>query len=263
MLTGSILTSAYAFTTGMPANLVIGHKSFSWGAPALNQTGFDWPNDLSFDSSGNLWVPDTRNYCVLMFKPPFSIDMAASLVIGQADFSHNFWATSETGLRDPSSVGFDSSGNLWVADLANNRVLMFKPPFATHMAASLVIGQADFTHGGHTASPTGLYYPYSPVFDASGNLWVSDWYNSRVLMFKFPFSNGMAASLVIGQPDFTSSTSTVTQTRLNTSVGLVFDASGNLWVADYDNSRILMFKSPFSNWYGCESGYRPARLHER
>ena len=183
---------------------------------------------------------------MLMFKPPFSNDMAASLVIGQTDFSHNYWATSQTGLRDPSSVGFDSSGNLWVADLANNRVLMYKPPFATHMAASLVIGQADFTHGGHTASQTGLYYPYSPVFDASGNLWVSDWYNSRVLMFKFPFSNGMAASLVIGQPDFISSTSATTQTRLNTPVGLVFDASGNLWVADYDNSRILMFKPPFA-----------------
>ena len=247
MLTGLILTSAYAFTTGMPASLVIGHKSFSWGAPALNQTGFDWPNDLSFDSSGNLWVPDTSNHRVLMFKPPFSNDMAASLVIGQTDFNHNYWATSQTGLRDPTSVGFDSSGNLWVADDVNNRVLMFKPPFATHMAASLVIGQADFTHGGHTASQTGLYYPYSPVFDAAGNLWVSDWYNSRVLMFKLPFSNGMAASLVIGQPDFTTSTYTTTQTGLSYPEGLRFDTAGNLWATEDGNNRTLMFKPPFSN----------------
>ena len=40
----------------------------------------------------------------------------------------------------------------------------------------------------------------SPAFDGSGNLWVADAFNQRVLEYTPPFSNGMAASLELGQP---------------------------------------------------------------
>ena len=78
--------------------------------------------------------------------------MSASLVLGQVDFTHGL---ANQGLAAPTNstsygafgLDFDSSGRLIVADLYNHRTLVFTPPFSNGMAASLVIGQVDFTHG--------------------------------------------------------------------------------------------------------------------
>ena len=247
VLIGSLLTPARAFTTGQSASLVIGQVNFTTGGHYTTQTSLAYPYALSSDSSGNLWVVDRANSRVLMFKPPFTNGMAASLVIGQNVFTDNSGRHTQTGLSNPYGLAFDASGNLWVADHNNNRVVMFKPPFATGMAANLVIGQGDFTTYVAATTQTGLSGPGGLGFDGSGNLWVSDSSNNRVLMFKPPFATGMAAALVLGHKSFTWSGSALNQTGFNSPIGLRFDTSGYLWVADEFNSRVLMFKPPFSN----------------
>jgi hypothetical protein len=74
---------------------------------------------------------------------------------------------------------------------------------STPPAATLVIGQPDFTHGAHGTNANGLFDPSGAAVDAAGNLYVADAFNNRVLEYNAPLSNGMAANLVIGQPDFT------------------------------------------------------------
>jgi DNA-binding transcriptional ArsR family regulator len=72
-------------------------------------------------------------------------------------------------------------------------------PFVNGQNASLVISQKDFNSYRPATTRSGLSGPVQPLFDASGNLWVADWVGVRVLEYKPPFSNGMNASLVIGQ----------------------------------------------------------------
>jgi secreted PhoX family phosphatase len=164
-------------------------------------------------------------------------------VIGEPSFTAANDEVSKIGLNAPNSIAFDSSGNLWVAD--GHRVLKYAAPFATHEAASLVIGQNTFTNSSIATTSTGLNTPGGLAFDSSGNLWVSDKLNNRVLEYTTPFSTFEAASLVIGQPNFTSSATTpVTQptaTSLNQPTGLAFDSSGNLWVADWSDGRVLQY----------------------
>jgi len=62
----------------------------------------------------------------------FSNGPSANLVIGQSDLTTGTGSTSQTGLTRPMDSIFDSSGNLWVADGNNNRILEFKAPSATH-----------------------------------------------------------------------------------------------------------------------------------
>ncbi len=174
---------------------------------------------------------------------------AATTVIGKPDFTTGTYSrttstgTSATAFDFPTSISFDSSGNLWVADQSNNRVLMFANTGSTiSNTASVVIGQPDFTSRSTGTSATALGLPTSISFDSSGNLWVADQSNNRVLMFaRSGTTISSTASIVIGQPDFTTGTSGTTSTKLFDPTSISFDSSGNLWVADFGNDRVLMF----------------------
>lgn len=75
--------------------------------------------------------------------------ITADLVLGQGDFSSDLSGVTASSLLQPSGVTVDGSGNLYVADLGNNRVLGFKD--ATSLTngslADLVLGQPDFVSG--------------------------------------------------------------------------------------------------------------------
>lgn len=241
---GRVLQFRPPFTNGMSASVVIGQPDFVSGTHSVSQNGLDFPVGLAFDTNGNLWVSDGCR--VLEYQPPFTTHMNASLVIGQPDFVSCLSSTSSSGFSVPFGIAFDPGGNLWVTDQLNNRILRFQPPFLSGMNASLVIGQPDFVSSGHATSATGLFEPWSIASDNAGNLWVSDTQNSRVLQYKPPFSNGMSASLVLGQSDFTTSMGALTQSGFGLPRGIAFDSGGNLWVADAAHNRTLEFSPPFS-----------------
>ena len=49
---------------------------------------------------------------------------------------------------------------------------------------------------------------------------------------------------MIGQTDFVTSTSGVTDSKFNGPMGINVDYLGNLYVADFNNNRVLVFNSP-------------------
>jgi uncharacterized protein (TIGR03437 family) len=162
-------------------------------------------------------------------------------VIGQSSFTSGEAATTATGVSTPTGIVFDSSRNLWLADRGNNRVLKYTYPFSTGQAASLVIGQSSFTTSTTATTATGLNSPRGIAIDPSGNLWVTDRSNNRVLEYSYPLSAGEAASVAIGQSSFTTSAAATTATGLSNPRGIAFDSSGNLWLAEQGNNRVLQY----------------------
>ncbi|MGA3009064.1 MAG: NHL repeat-containing protein [Terracidiphilus sp.] len=235
------------FTSGMNASLAIGQPNLTTGQANTTVNGLGYPSGMVFDGSGNLWVADVFNNRVLEYQPPFATGMNASMVLGQSNFTSNGGNLGSAGLLHPRSLAMDATGNLWVVDSSNNRVLEYEKPFTSGMAASLVIGQTGFVAFVGADSANGLDYPFGIAFDSAGDLWVGDVYNNRVLEFKPPFSTGMSANLVLGQTGFTEGTSATTQNGFDEPFGISFDGSGNLWVTDNQNNRTLEFSSPFTN----------------
>lgn len=183
---------------------------------------------------------------VLEGSIPFTNGQAASVVIGQKDFTSNWQASSLSGLNHPTQALFDSAGNLWVVDSGNCRVLEYRPPFGDGMEASVDIRTANST----SFSTNGcLLAPVAAAFDSSGSLWVSDEGNNRVLEYSQPFGSGMAPSLVVGQRNFATIVTPVYPSRniLYEPTGIAFDSSGSLWVLDGGNDRVLEFNPPFRN----------------
>jgi len=200
-------------------------------------------------------VPDTTSNRILEFTAPFSDGMGASVVIGQRDFNGTAAGVGSCRLNSPAYVAFDRAGDLWVSDSRNSRVLEFDPPFQNGVCASVVIGQRSASVALPTLSRNGLDLPAQLTFDQQGDLWVADAGNGRVLEYQPPFTTGMNASLVIGEPDFThqycqpqylgSSSSCSNHSILTGPEGIAFDPQGNLWVDEY--GRLLEFKLPFKS----------------
>jgi uncharacterized protein (TIGR03437 family) len=197
------------------------------------------PVDVEVDPAGNVWVSDFGNGRVLRFpkpfdnRPPPGAAAEADLVLGQFDFtSYNNDATALT-MRGPWGLRFSSQGSLFVADTPHNRVLQFDPPFQNGKAASRVFGQPDFVSkaAGNAAnrfnSPTGI------SFDTSDRLYVCDSSNNRLMIFGDVRLSG-------GDP---SAVATIGGLRSPLSVH-VSVRTGEVWVADTNNNRVLRLK-PF------------------
>jgi len=229
------------FTTGMDASLVLGQATFTTSTPAATASGLTYPNSFAFSSSGDLFVVDYENNRVVEYVPPFVNGMNATLALGQTNLTTGSAGTSATTLRGPIGLAIDAAGDLFVGDNDNNRVVEYRAPLSTGMGASLVLGQANFTTNTPATTATGMEYPAGVAVDSRGDLWVGDWGNSRALEFVPPFADSMAASVVLGQSTFTSSTGSTTSTGLSHPYGITLDPQGNVWIVDTYNSRVLEY----------------------
>jgi sugar lactone lactonase YvrE len=120
-------------------------------------------------------------------------------------------------------------------------------------SAARVFGQPDFSsnaanNGGLSAHS--LSFPSHVALDAQGNLYVADHSNNRVLEYDAPLTAGATADRVFGQPNFSSNTPDnggITASSLDSPYGVAVDKQGNLYVADYNNSRVLEYDAPLSS----------------
>src|ERR1035437_6528388 len=171
-------------------------------------------------------------------------------------------------LFSPQAIAVDNSVSppiVYVADTGNNRVLAWKnaASFSNGAKADLVIGQPDFfstvPYGPGTTFSTGLNSP-TGLAVRNGDLYVVDSGNNRVLRYPKPFSQTgqIFPDMYVGQPNVNSRAAnqpngqvsaqgiyTATISSTGSSQPLVayitFDASGNLWMTDPGNRRVLRF----------------------
>jgi DNA-binding beta-propeller fold protein YncE len=146
-------------------------------------------------------------------------------------------------------LALNAHGDLFVADLQNNRVLEYAAPLTSGMPAQRVFGQGgSFTstlpnRGG--IGPGSLAQPAGLALDAAGNLFVADNFNSRVLEFDTPLSSDTMADRVLGQTDMFTNTyqAALGRTTLHQPIGLAVDGQDDLFVVDNVDNRVLEFDS--------------------
>lgn len=174
---------------------------------------------------------------------------AAFRVLGQADFTTlgpNNGGISASTLAQPDDVCVDvTNSKLYVVDASNNRILRYVyPTTSDQQAAELVFGQANFTDRSSATAVNGFNNPAACDVDSAGRLWVVDRLNRRVLWFDDAYnasSNQPDADGVLGQANFTTSGSGLSQSKFNNPYDLAITTGGTLFVADRSNNRVLRF----------------------
>lgn len=264
------------FVTGQAARLVIGQSTFTAqnpGRPASQfvvggASGLAIAGDRLFVADASRLGAGPDNHRVLIYDnlssliPPVDAELPqgsrcpaclgpASMVVGQPDFEKTEIGLSQAGMRLPTAVASD--GNvLAVADTNNNRVLIWRSlPTRNGQPADVVIGQESFTTiRPPSTDPQSLRGPQG-VWIHEGKLFVADSQNHRVLIYnRIPTSNGAAADVVLGQPDFfttldpflANQTLTATREGLRNPVSVTTDGT-RLFVADLGHNRIAVWNS--------------------
>lgn len=173
----------------------------------------------------------------------------ATTVLGEPDFSSYAGGASASLMSGPVGSPALANGILYVPDENNNRVLGYLGgiPSSNGASADFALGQPDLAANGSGAGDTGLHLP-EDVRASGGKLFVADWGNNRLLIWNtLPTSNQAPANVVVGQPDFTTTTGVCQADTLNNPEG-AFVYGDKLIVGDTGNNRVLIYNAiPTSN----------------
>ncbi|HUB79243.1 MAG TPA: IPT/TIG domain-containing protein [Bryobacteraceae bacterium] len=189
------------------------------------------PLDLAIDPAGDLYIADQHR--VRQVNPAGIIRTAAG-----ADYLYGIGdggAATAAELYLPSAVALDSGGNLYIADAGTNRVRQVSPAGTI----ATVAGTGNAAPGGEAlpAVTTPLMTPTAVALDASGNLLIVESGANRI---RAVGPDGLVRTIAgTGVTGLGADSLPATQAQLTVPQGLCLDRSGNLYIADTGNSRIL------------------------
>jgi RHS repeat-associated protein len=208
------------------------------------------PEGLAYDAKNNrLFVSqfDANSILVFDLSGGLTDGMDASFILGQPDFGSYDPHLSRSGLDLPSGLAFDpKSGFLYVADTANNRVLIFdaRPGRIANGANALgVLGQSRFDRTQTCCTgPTWLHWPVSLALDLLHHrLFVGDTDENRVVVYNTAALRNYADH-ELGQPSIYSHYGPLVNASSFAPYGLSYDpVRQRLFVEDGAANRILVF----------------------
>ena len=237
-------------TNFQPANVVVGQTDFTSSAPGISGTRLDSPTGVLVTPDGIMLITDNGNNRVLIFNSiPTTNGAAADSVIGQTLLTDRTSGGGKKGLTTPWQSAVAGDGRLLVVDSGNHRVLIYGSlSKASTVGADVVIGQNNFGTSSTGASATQLFDPRGVAVSPDGQLAIGERGNNRVLLYNsIPTTNGAAADVVLGQPDFDTNLAFfggITAQSMATVFQLAYAPNGRLLASGNDMHRIMIFGVP-------------------
>jgi uncharacterized protein (TIGR03437 family) len=202
---------------------------------------FYGPQDVAFDSSGNLYVADTQNSRIRQISPSSGLitTYAGGGTTGSVGAQKGVAANGDKGLATsaiiqvPYALAIDSSGVLYFAQNGDSTIRKVD----TKGIINTIAGTGTAGFGGDGSSATGalLNFPTGIALDSSGNLYVADSVNLRVRKVAGGTMTTVAGNGVL---NYGGDNGSATKAQLNGPLGTAVDGAGNLYVADAGNHEV-------------------------
>jgi protein gp37 len=198
------------------------------------------PYGVFVDSAGNIFIADTQDNVIREVTASSGL---INTVVG------NYAACSPAGgacgdgavataaqLNTPAGVFVDAAEDIFIADTFDNRI---REVTASNTLINTVAGTGARGYAGDGAAATSalLDTPYGLFVDSSGDIFIADTENNviREVVAATGFIQTVAGNNMAG---FSGDGGQSTTAELDSPFGLFGDSSGDLFVADTDNSRI-------------------------
>lgn len=206
-----------------------GTAAYSGDADSAHLASINGPEGLAVDASGNLLIADAGNHVIRRVTASGIIStVAGSGLIGNSGDGGSALAAR---LYSPSGVATDVSGNIYIADVVNNKVRKVSSTgIITTFAGT---GAAGNTGNGSAASSATLRFPSGVSVDGSGNVYIADQgnYNIRIVNSSGVINNfaGISTSGYDGDGGLASSA------KLGAPKSVYVDGWGRVYIADNTN----------------------------
>ena len=190
---------------------------------------FGYPYGVTVDSNGNVYVADPDR-----IRKISSLGVVTTLA-GSGNNGSNDGAGTAASFNNPHGVAVDTSGNIYVADTANNKIRKITSTGnVTTLAGS---GSSGSTDGAGTVANFNM--PSGVAVDISGNVYVTDTYSYKIRKIT---GDGIVTTLAgSGSYGYTDGTGIAASFRYP--YGVTVDNNGNVYVADYESYRIRKITS--------------------
>lgn len=247
---------ANSLHTNQASSVVLGRSSANDNPyPSYPATSgsllYAYSTDVAVSSTGRVAIADGISRVLIWDSYSALVTgQAASVVLGQVNFTNYGVPASPTAsaINSPGSVVWYGD-KLLVFDGAYRRILVWNNPTINNQAANLVLGQANFTANTTRAIGANSLGQFAnlAVSPTTGKIAFADFQRNRVLIWNtFPTINDTPASVVLGQPNFTSTTAGlwdgVSKPRFDGPYSVAINpANDDLYVVDSGNYRVIKY----------------------
>jgi hypothetical protein len=265
MKTGDIYTVAGNGTQGFSGD----------GGPATLAEIYE-PWDVTVDGTGNLVIADSQNERIRV------VAASTGTFYGQAMKAGDIYTVAGNGtaggsgdggpatsaeLSFPQGVTVDGAGNLVIADTQNQRIRVVAARAGTFYGQAMKAGDiytvagtglSGYSGDGGPATGAELSFPTSVALDGTGNLVIADMQNNRIRVVATGtgtfYGQAMKAGDIYtvagdGTQGYSGDGGPATGAELGGPGGVAVDGTGNVVIADEDNSRIRVVAASTGTFY--------------
>jgi sugar lactone lactonase YvrE len=192
------------------------------------------PWAIAFDQAGNTYINEVEGRKIRKVDINGVITTFAG---GGADRGDGIQAT-DAYLSQPWDITFDSSGNLYIADVGNDNSNKIRKVDTNGVITTFAgTGNRGYSGDGGPATEAEFDNSWNIIFDQAGNLYVGASSDNKIRKID---TNGIITTFagIGGEEAYNGENLPATSSALAYPSGMAFDNFGNMYFADNDNFRI-------------------------
>jgi VCBS repeat-containing protein len=220
-------------TSGNVTRVIGDYSGSGWGDTDGDKTQAQFSNiyGMAFDSSGNLFVTDSRDGGKIkkITFDPGSGDATSTTFAGTGNWGEMDGPGNEAEFRNPGGIVIDASDNMYVADRHNHKIRKI----TTSGEVSTFAGDGYGDQDGSLLNAR-FQQPFGMSADASGDIYIAESDGNRIR--KIDISEG-SVSTIAGTGTYGHLDSSLLSSKFKRPEGVLATTS-TIYIADTDNHRI-------------------------
>ena len=233
------VTSAASGTGKISTYVGAGGAAYSGDGGAAASAQLSSPYGIWVDAHGNLDIADLGNQVIRQVSPTGTI----TTIVGtnQFGFAGDGGPAISAEMNQPVAVATDPAGNLYISDSKNNRIRIVTPDgnINTLVGTGWVNKGCPNSAVNMAAQNVTVQTPLGLATDSAGNLYLADSQNNCVRMVT-PGPGNIVTIAGNGTAGISGDGGAAVNAKLNQPYAVAVDSSGDIFIADYTNSRVRM-----------------------